>query len=370
MSEVQSVEPITLSVAVNVLARRLNHSVGARCLRSNGIAVGRNWLETIKKVSNVNQDTAIAQTVTTEILKLLRVHSLIGDKRVTWYDFRDLNEEMSDNFSAWLEKSLKSPPVDNDWIESYPFPLTPFDDEILKSFDRTKPKLVKVWEEGANIYFQFFNVRTFNEREELTPAFFPKSSQKNIRQYSQIIGVKQKFAPCFDTVVVDRSEKRIELRVDTPSVHVPSEIQQLAAQHVLTSFNALSYDGCGASVVGLSAFDFFPMLLPLYKDENAGKVSTLGFAAYAEESASKNTGRPIRKKGYDLRKDKFHKSGAAAVEDLRPYTIGVEWPAIGRKDEVIELEIPGNIHCLYKSIALNIAHISGCMDFSEYKLHR
>ncbi len=125
---------------------------------------------------------------------------------------------------------------------------------------------------------------------------FSKDAYENIRQYSKIIGIKQKFAPCFDTVVVDRSEQRIELRVDVPSAHVPNEIQQIANQHVLGSFNALSYQGCQTSIVGLSAFDFFPMLLPLYRDNTAGKVSTLGFAAYAEDSASNNTGRPIRKR--------------------------------------------------------------------------
>ncbi|MFD2298049.1 hypothetical protein QRO11_13840 [Paracidovorax citrulli] len=367
MSDAHGDDGITLSRVVEVMARRLNHLVGARCLRSNGVAVGRNWTETLAKVSKVNQDTLLAKDVTQQALELLRVHSLIGNKRVTWYDLKGLNADMVTSFSNWLDKALDSPPLDESWVTQYPFPLTPIDDTSLRNFDRSKPKLVKVWQEGGRTYFQFFSVRTYNERVELAPTSFSKDAYENIRQYSKIIGIKQKFAPCFDTVVVDRSEQRIELRVDVPSAHVPNEIQQIANQHVLGSFNALSYQGCQTSIVGLSAFDFFPMLLPLYRDNTAGKVSTLGFAAYAEDSASNNTGRPIRKKGHDLREDKFHKSGAAAVEDLRPYTIGVEWPALGRKDEVIELEIPGSIHCLYKSRALHVANLSGCVTFAEYE---
>ncbi|MVT28368.1 hypothetical protein GO496_06485 [Acidovorax citrulli] len=34
---------------------------------------------------------------------------------------------------------------------------------------------------------------------------------------------------------------------------------------------------------------------------------------------------------------------------------------------MIELEIPGSIHCLYKSRALHVANLSGCVTFAEYE---
>lgn len=188
---------------------------------------------------------------------------------------------------------------------------------------------------------------------------------KNIRQYSQIIGIKQKFAPCFDTVVVDRSEQRIELRVDVPSAHVPSEIQQIASQHVLASFNALSYEGCRTSIVGLSAFDFFPMLLPLYRDNAAGKVSTLGLLLMRKIPPQTTLAGRLGKRAttygrINSTKVERQQSRIFALTPL--VSNGPLWAA----KTVIELEIPGSIHCLYKSRALHVANLSGCVTFAEY----
>ena len=365
-SNVEKSEPTVAQVA-EVMSRRISHPVGAGLLRSHGISVSRSWRETVTKVKGIKQDSDHAIKAAAAGQDLLRIRSLISDKRLTWYSTADLNADMHAKFEMFVAKAVAAPPVDKEWVAKYPYPLSPTDDAVLKAFDQNKPILVSVWAEERRTFFQFFNVRTYTEREELSPTGFSPDAYENIKQYAQIIGVKSSFVPCFDTVVVDGEEQRIELRIDIPSAAVPNEVQAIAMQRTLVRFNELSYAACGASVLGLQAFDFFPLLGPLYRDRTAGKVSMLGFGAYAGDSASNNTGKPIRKRGYDLRMDRFHAGGAGAVEDLRPYTIGIEWPALRCEKEVINLEIPGSITCLYKSKLLSVAHLLGCVTFDEYE---
>ena len=195
---------------------------------------------------------------------------------------------------------------------------------------------------------------------------FPVSAYDKIKEYSNIIGVKPQFIPCFDTIVVDLLQQRIDLRLDIPGPSVPGDVQTIAAQRLLSKFNELSLAGSGMSVVGLKSFNFMPLLQPLYQDKDAGKVIALGFTAISEDSDSNNHGKPLRKKGVDLRIEGFHKHGAAGVKDVRPYTIAVAWTAAGGS-RTIEIEIPGSVQALYKSRALTVVNFIGCIDVTEYE---
>jgi hypothetical protein len=357
---------ITIAQAVAVMAKRFPHPLGARYLREGGIAVGRSWAETLAKVTAMDQSNPLAQAVTLKLLELLRTHALIGNKRVTWYDYSEYDKGSIAKFEEWAKGAIAKPPLAKEWVATYPYPLVPVNRATLKAFVQT-PVLVDVSTDNSLIYFQFFNVRTYNERVDLNPLGFSKDAYEHIKEYSNIIGVMPQFVPCFDTVVVDPLQKRIDLRLDIPGPSVPGDVQTFAAQRLLAKFNELSLAGSNTAVVGLKAFDFLPLLQPLYRDKDAGKVNALGFTAISDDSDSNNHGKPLRKKGVDLRIEGFHKHGAAGVKDVRPYTIGVEWPAQGRVDRAIELEIPGSVYALYKGRALTVVNILGCFEVSEYE---
>lgn len=357
---------VTIAQAVAVMAKRFAHPLGARYLREYGIAVGRSWAETLAKVNALDPSNALIKNATLKVLKVLRTQSLIGNKRVIWYDYSKCVDESIAKFQEWAKGAVTNPPLNKDWVATYPFPIVPVDRTTLKSFDQN-PILVDVSTDNSLVYFQFFNVRTYNEREELSPAGFSDDAYDNIKEYSNIIGVKPQFVPCFDTIVVDWLQQRIDLRLDIPGPSVPGDVQTIAAQRLLSKFNELSLAGSGMPVVGLKAFDFKPLLQPLYRDKDAGKVTALGFTAISEDSASNNHGKPLRKKGVDLRIEGFHKHGAAGVKDVRPYTIAVAWPAVGGPERTIEIEIPGNVHALYDVRSLTVVNFLGCINVTEYE---
>ena len=350
---------------VTVMAGRLTHPTGAALLRSRGIAVGRSWKETTLKVAQVDGNTEIAQKAARLALNALDVNALVGNKRVSWYDYGGMHHASQATFNEWLDRVVQNPPVDEEWTTKFPYPLTPIAQSDLKAFDQNEPKLVKVWAHGQSVFFQFFSVRTHNERDELSGDIIREDAPEAVKSYTQIIGVREQFLPCFDTVVVRRDQKRIEMRVDIPPAAIPNDIQARAASVILQTFNSISYSASGVSTVGLYALDLFPLLLPLYRDAAAGKITSLGFVAFGKDSASKNTGKPVRRRGHDLRQDEFHKSGAAKVE-VRPYSIGVSWDAVGRAEEIIELDVPGTIHSLYKALPLTVASLLGCASFDDY----
>lgn len=357
---------VTIAQAVAVMAKRFAHPLGARYLREYGVTVGRSWDETLAKVNMLDPCNSVNQNATLKVLKVLRTLSLIGNKRVTWYDYSKCGDENIVKFQDWAKGAVTNPPLDVDWVAVYPFPIVPVDRSTLQSFDQN-PILVDVSTDNSLVYFQFFNVRTYNERVELSPASFSDDAYEHIKDYSNIIGVKPQFVPCFDTIVVDLLQQRIDIRLDIPGPSIPGDVQTIAAQRVLSKFNELSLAGSGMPVVNLQAFNFMPLLQPLYRDKDAGKVIALGFTAISEDSDSNNHGKPLRKKGVDLRVEGFHKHGAAGVKDVRPYTIAVAWPAPGNSERTIEIEIPGNVQALYKGRALTVVNFLGCLDAAEYE---
>lgn len=364
-SRVQTPDPAGLLAVIQVMSKRLPFQFGASYLRAQGFAVGRNWPETLQKFEAMDKSQPLAVNAVPRLKEVLSTLSLVYNKRVTWFDFGGLPAEDAARFSDWVRAAPTMNLPDSDWIANYPFPLAPTSTAILRSFNRP-PVLVSVFSEGRKYYFQYFSVRAYNEKVQFQVNAIKSDVYDDIGDYEQIYGVKHQYVPCFDTVAVDLNSKRIELRIDIPEGVVPSEVQALAAQHVLTEFNSVSAGRCSVSPLGFARFDFLPLLKPLYQDRTAGRVTMLGFAAIGENTSSNNTGKPYRSRARDLRLDEFHQHGAAGVSDVRPYTIGVEWPGQGRPGYV-GLEVPGKISYLYKNHPLVVANMTGCVSTSEYE---
>ena len=153
------------------MAKRLAHPLGARYLREYGVAVGRSWAETLAKVNLLDPCSSVNKIATLKLLNVLRTQSLIGNKRVIWYDYSNCMDESIAKFQEWAKGAVTNPPLNKDWVAIYPFPVAPVDRPTLKSFDQN-PILVDVSTDNFLVYFQFFNVRTYNEREELSTAAF------------------------------------------------------------------------------------------------------------------------------------------------------------------------------------------------------
>jgi hypothetical protein len=192
------------------------------------------------------------------------------------------------------------------------------------------------------------------------------SQQKMFREYEELIGVKTKSVPCFDTVVIDPEKALVEVRIDfqpgmTEDKNTP------AFERVVAEFNRITTKFLGFGALGAGLINLHPAINPMYLDEKCGQVTALGFVATGKDSSSNNRSQIHRTKTRDFRKDEFHVGGKSQVSRIDPYAIGVAWPATPPKSDLY-LELKGSARAIYrgKLSAVTVAEIVGCLNESDF----
>jgi hypothetical protein len=240
----------------------------------------------------------------------------------------------------------------------------------LERYKAPPPKLIAVDYVRDKLYLQFFSTRSYTFREPLDISTMTASQRKAFAEYEELIGVRTRSIPCFDTAVIDTATELVEIRVDfQPGVAEDKDVSPFS--RVVGELNRIGTKYINQGVIGPGLINLHPVINPMYLDEKCGRVTALGFVATGRESSSNNRGQLHRSKTKDFRKDDFHAGGKLHVEKIDPYAIGVTWSQKVPKSD-LSLEIRGNARALYnrKLGQVNEVEIVGCLDLGDYEFVR
>ncbi len=351
---------------MELLETRMLWSSAKPIIASTGIYTSRGWRETITQARTGSYNDSIWQSAHEKLSSAARWHTYVGNKHVSFFDLREQNEVEKNRILTWaidgaihdLQKVLLQRPFD---LLSAPTKQTK-----LETFKTAAPKLIAAELQGGKLYLQFFSTRSYSKRESLDVTQFVGQEAAFFEDYEEIIGIKTRWVPCFDTVVVDTTNDLVEFRVDfAPGLNGDKDSSAFA--RVMTEFNRATTKFIGQNAVSIGLMNLYPAINPMYLDNACGRVTALGFVATSQDSSSNNHGKIHRTKTQDFRKDSFHVGGKMHVDKVEPYTIGVTWPGNPPKSDLY-LELKGSVRAIYASKlrAVTTAEFLGCVDGADY----
>lgn len=351
---------------LELLATRMQWSVAKSVLSQTSLHVSRGWQETI---SAAKQDTH-SNAAWNNAYKTLSENALwstyVGNKRVSFFDLRSLTENDHKEILAWIKKQASNDL--NKYIEDKPFCIlsAPTAAKDLEKFKGKPPVLIETASRGTKFYLQYFSTRTYIQKTPLDITSMSDTQQKFFEEYEELIGVKKKSVPCFDTIVFDHSSDLIEVRLDFQP-GMTEDKKAPAFERVVGELNHIVNRFVGPSALGAGLMNLYPAINPLYLDEKCGSVTALGFVATGRNSSSNNHGKIHRTKTKDFRKDEFHLGGKLHVDRIDPYAIGITWRDTPPKNDLY-LEIKGSARAIYsgKLSAVTEAEIVGCLNGRDF----
>jgi hypothetical protein len=322
--------------------------------------------ETIASAKEAAYSDAIWTSAYKTLANAARQHAYVGNKHVSFFDLRLLADDSRERILNWAKSDALNDLATT--LKRSPFRVieAPTTEAALEPYKSQKPRLIEGGISKGRLYLQFFSVRTYVHREPISISDMTVAQQRVFAEYDELIGVKTRAVPCFDTVVVDPETDLIQIRVDfKPGMTEDKETP--AFQRAVGELNRIAEKHIGHFAASVGLMDLHPAIDPLYTDDSCGRVTTLGFVATGKASSSNNRGQLHRTKTKDFRKDDFHSGGKANVDRIDPYTIGVTWDAKPPKSDLY-LEIHGNARAIYKSSlrSVTVATIAGCTDSADF----
>jgi hypothetical protein len=363
--EIINVREKVISV-LELLSTRMAWSSARTLLSSTSLHVSRGWDETLASARKDVYDNAIWTAAYNALAYVAHDHTYVGNKHVSFFDLLNQNEVDRTRVLTWAKESAVSNL--SEYLAYCQFSIieAPTGKDELQSFKDLPPKLIAAEYVRNKLYLQFFSTRSYTQRESLDISKMTASQQKMFREYEELIGVKTKSVPCFDTVVIDPEKALVEVRIDfqpgmTEDKNTP------AFERVVAEFNRITTKFLGFGALGAGLINLHPAINPMYLDEKCGQVTALGFVATGKDSSSNNRSQIHRTKTRDFRKDEFHVGGKSQVSRIDPYAIGVAWPATPPKSDLY-LELKGSARAIYrgKLSAVTVAEIVGCLNESDF----
>lgn len=351
---------------LELLATRMQWSAARPIISDTSLHVSRGWTETINAAKMDAYSDAIWAAAYKALANRAHWHTYVGNKRVSFFDLREQNEENRNRILQWAQHSAGRDLAKV--ISKRPFKIidAPTTQEQLEPFKKPPPRLIAVNYVGEKLYLQFFSTRSYTHRESLDISLMSAAQQKAFVEYEELIGVKTKSIPCFDTAVVDTSSELVEIRLDfQPGMTEDKDVSPFS--QVVSEINRIATKFIGQGAVDAGLVNLHPAINPMYLDETCGRVTALGFVATGKDSSSNNRGQLHRSRTKDFRKDNFHVGGKLHVDRIDPYAIGITWSQMAPKSD-LNLEIRGNARAIYsgKQGAVSDAEIVGCLDGTDY----
>lgn len=318
---------------MELLSTRLQWNHARTLISATSLHTSRGWSETLAAAREDAYSDATWTAAFKALAAVAEQHTYVGNKRVSFFDLREQNEEDRTRVLRWARGSAVSDLVGV--LRHRPFQIlaAPTSEAGLEPYKQAAPKLVAADFESGKLYLQYFSTRAYTHREPLDISKMTASQQKIFSGYDELIGVRTRSVPCFDTAVIDTNSELVEIRVDfQPGM---TEDKATPAFHRLVGeLNRSAEKFIGHGAVGAGLMDLHPAINPMYLDEKCGRVTALGFVATGKDSSSNNRGQLHRSKTKDFRKDAFHVGGKLHVERIDPYAIGITWPAKPPKAEL------------------------------------
>lgn len=368
MSAVPPTLPTTSQIEhlLHLMSTRMSWRLGAKLVERAHLYVSRGWGETISTVrSRPPADNMLAQAQ--EALgNAFGWHTFVGNKQVTWYDLNALPADWQGPLLNWAATADMGLVASRHCVPGFDALRAPYEEAELRPLVGQPSRLVSIARVDQKVYLQYFSARSYSHRESIDLSDWPDEQRARLGDFYEVIGVKLKSIPCFDTFVIDLAKKRLEVRVDfAPGLR--AESQAVAVHSLLEQFNRLTMAELTVTPAGLGIVNFFNAVDGIYRDRTAGRVSMLGFVATSEDTSSNNRGQILRRQNQDLRDDKFHLGGTGAVESVTPYTIGATWPSPSGL-EPLTMELHGTVRMIYGSAprAIAVADFVGCTDGRDF----
>jgi hypothetical protein len=351
---------------LELLHTRLQWKHARPLISATSLHASRGWSETLSGVREDAYSDAIWTAAYKSLAAVAEQHTYVGNKRVSFFDLRAQNEDDRARILKWARGSAVSDLAGV--LRRRPFAIlaAPTTEAGLEPYKGSAPRLIAADFEGGKLYLQYFSTRAYTQREELDISKMTASQQKVFAEYDELIGVRTRSVPCFDTAVIDTNTELVEIRVDFQPGMTEDKATP-AFERVVGELNRAAEKFVGHGAAGAGLMNLHPAINPLYLDEKCGRVTALGFVATGKDSSSNNRGQLHRNKTKDFRKDAFHVGGKMHVDRIDPYAIGITWSAKPPKAE-LDLEIKGNARAIYsgKLAAVTEAEIVGCTDDADF----
>lgn len=351
---------------MELLSTRLQWKHARNLISATSLHTSRGWTETLASVREDAYTDAIWTAAFKSLATVAEQHTYVGNKRVRFFDLRERNQEDRASILKWASGSAVSDLAVV--LRNRPFSIlsAPTTEAGLETYKQAAPRLIAVDFENGKLYLQYFSTRAYTHREPLDISKMTASQQKVFAEYDELIGVRTRSVPCFDTAVIDTNSELVEIRVDFQPGMTEDKATP-AFQRVVGELNLATEKFIGHVAASAGLINLHPAINPMYIDETCGRVTALGFVATGKDSSSNNRGQLHRNKTKDFRKDAFHVGGKLHVDRIDPYAIGITWAAKPPKSE-LDLEIRGNSRAIYsgKLSAVTEAEIVGCTDDADF----
>lgn len=351
---------------LELLETRMLWSTARPIISATGIHVSRGWRETLAQVREDSYSDAIWTSACKSLSTAARWHTYVGNKHVSFFDLREQSVETKALVLEWaLQRAVDDL---RPFLHHKPFDIldAPTRKADLEQYKTSVPRLLAAEQQDGKLYLQFFSTRAYSMRESLDISKMSAAQIRLFAEYEEVIGVKKRLVPCFDTVVVDTTNDLVEFRIDFQP-GMTEDKNNPAFARVMNEFNRASMKYIGQGAVGVGLMNLHPAINPMYLDTSCGRVTALGFVATSKASSSNNHGQIHRTRTQDFRKDSFHAGGKQNVDKVDPYTIGITWPAKPPKGDLY-LELKGSVRAIYsgKLRAVTTAEFLGCLDGADY----
>lgn len=270
---------------LELLETRMQYSAARALVSEAGLHASRGWRETLSRARTDSHNDPVWTRAYDVLSRAALNHSYVGNKHVHIFDLREQNVDSKHRVVDWAtNRAVKDLQA---ILKKRPFSIldAPTKKETLEPYKDAPPQLVEASLVKDKLYLQFFTTRAYSTREELDISKMSAAQAKVFEDYEELIGVKTRQVPCFDTVVIDTGKDLVEFRTDfqlgmTEDKRVPPYVG------VMNLLNEMSTKFIGQFAVGAGLMNFYPAIDKMYLDQKCGRVTALGFVARCLESLS------------------------------------------------------------------------------------
>ena len=321
-------------------------------LKHFGLRSARGWSDLINeyKLLNHSKDVIALNSIYNELLRYSnRAIFFASPSNISNYQaiINALKNTINKNNHDYKE-----------YIQNYPFPISVSNHSKVK---KLRPVSMSVKDEANSIELTTTYLRPFKERSIIDPTIMSTSTQNDLQNFDEIIGIKDRYIQCFDTITFNKSTGLITFEIDMCTTLNFEELDRAATRY-RRMLAILCIKNSGTHIL-LNRVNLFSAIDKLYNSHD-GTVLKLGHATKTGSVKEEK----MRKKKDDLRQEKYHTAGLAAIGgQTNNYSISKQWD--GSHNNTLTVSIPGHFSLISNAIPfINYAIIEGCSTRYDYDL--
>lgn len=329
------------------LDARQSFGMVASALKQRNLSVSTGWHATAVRIEALAQGSERGELL--RILgEVLRDNILYTNKAVLlWHVPKEIAEEIAAKLPSFVDH-------DSPYLANYPLPLP---QEVLR---RTTVLGVPTAIETSNMRkaLVFASKRERVEQEPVPADQIPQ--QMFDAGFTEFYARKRFVFQVFDSFCITPSIGLIELRIDQAKYLSEKDVIQYRIA-LVEKFNSLVKSSLGHECILGAAINLEPALLPLYQGDK-WVVHAIDHQN-AEGYSNSNKG---RNRTDDVRKDKYHLNGEAAVGGVQLWQVSASFSS-DFTPHAPRLILEGNSRMLSSlSPFMDIARILDCATEAEY----